>query len=221
MNFVFKNSFKVMAAKFPQFAEYLDFTVDPYWCKIFENCSKGKFPKRSGFDETRGDFGSVWLRDKEMHWYRLLGESETDYLELKKLFKDYLKLKSIQDRSETRDQFNRLKKELDKSYTGDWKNIKRKNIRDSLIRQYILRLKGEYDLAVNDTIKLSKEIRQCILFGWITPDHIEYSGETRRIENITSLKYEDDVFIVEKAKTKCKREYTETKNSLAALWKKK
>jgi hypothetical protein len=210
-----------MSVKFPQFTEYLDFTVDPYWCKIFENCSKGKFPKKSGFDDTRGDFGSIWIRDKEMHWYKLTGDAENDYLEMKKIFKDYLKLKSLQDRSETRDQFNRLKRELDKSYTGDWKNIKKKNIRDSLVRQYILKLKDDYDLSVDDTIDLSKEIRQCILFGWITPNHIEYSGESRRIENITSVKRVDNRFIVERVKTKCKREYVESKNSLSTLWKKK
>lgn len=202
--------------KFPVFEEYK--TVDQYWQKVFENCSKGRFPRKSGYDPNKN---AVWFRDKEVYWYTLTGDNKKDQSELKKHFQTHLKMKSEKDMTKNREQFNKLKNELDKSYTGEWKTIKKKNIKDSLIRQYILDLQETHNLTNNQTIELSKLIRQAILFGWITQDHIKYSEKDRVITGLTNLEFTDGEFILKKKITKSKREYIEPKNFLLNLWRKK
>lgn len=219
-----------MTTKFPIFASYINLSdspiesevphipQDPYWKKVFESCSKGRFPRKSGFDSTNN---SVWFREgKNIHWYKLTGDDEKDFIEIKRHFRDYLKLRSEKDRTENRDQFNRLKEELDKSYTGGWKNIKKKNIKDSIIRQYILKLQSDNNLSDEKTIELSKDIRQAFLFGWITSDNMKY--EDRQIQNITNLSFNDEgEYFIDPVTTKAKREYSAPKIFLSALWKKK
>lgn len=206
-----------MTTKHPFFIECSKLTTDPYWIKIFENCAKGRFPRKSGYDV---DNASIWFRDnKNVRWYRLTNDVNSDFEELQNHFKEFLKLKSKVDRTENRDQFNLLKKELEKSYTGDWKDIKKKNIQDGLVRQYILKSQKEYSLTEFETIELSKKIRQAFLFGWITSDNIEYSD--REIQNITNLEIKDNSFIVNPKVMKIKRQYQKPKISMHSLWKKK
>lgn len=204
--------------KFPIFTSYIELTSDPYWKKVFENCSKGRFPRKSGYDQNKN---AIWFRDKDVHWYTLTENIEQDFEILKQNFQKYLKLKSQKDFKENRDQFNKLKLELDQSYIETWKDIKKKNIKDSLIRGYILKLQEEYELTTRETINLLKLIRQGILFGWINPNHIEYSKESRNIEDIKNLEYKDEKFVLKRGIVKYKREYHEPKEYLSSYWQKK
>jgi hypothetical protein len=204
-------------AKYKLFEECSQYTTDPYWKKVFENCSKGRFPKNSGYDESNI---SIWFRyGKDINWYRVVNNPEQDYNDIKKCFKEYLKLRSEKDKLENRADFNILKDELDKSYIGNWKNIKKKNIRDSLIRHYILHLKKVHNLDIDQTINLSRDIRQAMLFGWITPDHIDYSN--RKIQNISNLRFENSNFIIDKVESASKQEYYEWIPDLLTIWKKR
>jgi len=204
--------------KNPYFYEFINFIVDPYWEQIFENCSHGKFPKNSGFANTTN---SVWCKDskqKETFWYKLIGDPQTDFLNLKNFFKTNLNLKSKLDKIHNRDQFNLLKEELEKSYKLSWKEIKKKSIKDALIRNYILSLKENYNLDFDKTIILSRVIRLGLLFNWISSDHIDYKD--KKIIDIKNLEYDEEKkeFRLQCPKKLAKRELKNQKSKLKDLW---
>ena len=208
--------------KYSIFVDYLQYLTDQYWYKVFEDCSKGKFPKKSGYDEGNN---SIWFKNGNIViWYRLSNNPENDLNAIKKHFKEYLKMYSENDRKENKHLFDVLKKELDKNYIGDWKNIKKKNIKDSLIRHYILSLKDKHNLTIEETITIFKDIRQAIIFGWITSDDVVYSDKNREIENITSVVINPDKTVTIKyTPTKItEKEYcSDNLTMLVNLWRKK
>lgn len=207
--------------KYPHFTDLLDYTVDPYWEQVFENCSRGKFPKNSGYSSSTD---SIWCKDsrqKETFWIKLTGQPQTDQLSLKSFFKKHLNLKSKLDKSHNRNQFNLLKQELEQSYTGTWKEIKKKSVKDALIRAFILDLKKKHSLNFEETINVSRTIRLGLLFNWISADHIVYDSENRSIENIKNLAYDNKkrTFSLDFPAKLAKREYKLQQSKLLDLWK--
>jgi hypothetical protein len=133
---------------FPLLLECSKLTQDPYWQQVFEDCSRGRFPRGSGIDtslngnKTVTPGGSIYVKNSKVcQWYKLTLQPEQDFLELKALFQDVLHLGSSADRKEIKNEIDILKKAIDLNYNGDWKDIRKKNIRESIIKSYILELK--------------------------------------------------------------------------------
>jgi len=203
---------------FPIFAECAEFTLDPFWTQVFDECSKGKFPKGCSIDQNTGhtiyfktktDTVSYNMRDKD---------PEHVFSDLKQYFQVYLKLKSEIDNKETQEELDGICRDLQEVFTSSWQNIRRKKIKDPIIRSYILDLKERYNLTDKETCQLAKLIKLGFLFNWIENDDVVY--ENQQIIDITTLSFdsEERVFTLEEPDIKHKREYKPKCTKLSRLW---
>lgn len=210
---------------YPLFTECAQYTLDPYWHQVFEECSRGHFPRGSGIDpegkviyfRTKNQANS---NNRNYISYRIKKNPEKVFKDLKQFFQEQLNFKSNQDRQEIRNELDVICKGLQDSYTGSWKEIKRKKIRDPIIRRYILALKDKYTLTDKETAEVAQIIKLGFLFNWISNDKVIY--EDQQILDIQTLHFdpEDRSFELEEPHTNYKREYTPKIQKLSSLWEK-
>ncbi len=213
---------------YPLFDDCAQFTLDPYWLQVFEECSRGHFPRGSGID-SEGKV--VYFRNRANNnrnyvSYRLIDKYGSQkhpdqiFKDLKQLFQEQLNFKSNLDRSEIRAEIDDICKDLQESYTGDWQKIKRKKIRDPIIRRYILDLKEEYNLDNKETAEVAQIIKLGFLFNWIANDQVVYQDQ--RIQDIKTLRFDADdrSFELDEPVGQYKREYKPKLQKLSSLWEK-
>lgn len=209
----------------PIFSDCAQFTLDPYWQQVFEECARGKFPRGSGID-SEGKV--IYFRNKATAnnannnrnyvSYRLKKNPEQIFKDLKMLFQNELKFKSNQDRKDIRAELDDICKDLQESYAGTWQQIKRKKIKDPIIRRYILDLKETYNLTDRETADVAQLIRLGFSFNWISNEEVVY--EDHHILNIHTLQFDPDerIFELEEPDTLYKREYKPKILKLSNLW---
>jgi len=206
----------------PILYECSELTFDPYWKQVFEECAYGKFPRGSGIDSTGNVlyFKKKGGNTRNYISYRLKKDVELVFLDLKNMFHEHLSLKSTQDRQDLRSELDELCKDLQESFTGTWPNIKRKKIKDPIIRKYILDLKDLYSLTNKETAEVAEIIKLGFLFNWIPNENVIYKD--RQILDIKNLKFDEEerTFDLEEPDIDYKREYKPKLMKLSTLWKK-
>nr|QBK87616.1 MAG: uncharacterized protein LCMAC201_05290 [Marseillevirus LCMAC201] len=209
---------------YPLFVDCAQFTLDPYWQQVFEECSRGKFPRGSGID-SEGKI--VYFRNRTSNnnqrnyiSYKIKKNPKQIFKDLKQLFQDHLNFKSIKDRQEIRDELDDICKNLQESFTGSWCKIKRKKIKDPIIRRYILNLKKTHNLNDKETAEVAQIIKLGFLFNWISNDQVVYKDQ--QILDIMTLHFDSDdrSFNLEEPNTLYKREYKPKLVKLSTLWEK-
>jgi len=210
---------------FPIFLECLNFTLDPYWRQVFEDLSKGKFPKGSGTDSS----GKTIYFKNTNERYKLETQPELLFKQLKELFQTKLGMRSKKDRSNIHDEIELLKENLELLYTGTWASIRKKSIKDALIRNFVLELKELYSLDITQTAQLKELLQIGFLFNWILPESVVY--DDKQISEIKGLVYDETTkkFELDFSETpeentkkvkKIKRDFMPIYGKLSTLWKK-
>lgn len=202
--------------KYPIFLDCKNFTIDTFWLQIFDDCSKGKFPKGSGID-SKG-INIYFKNSKKYISYKIKSNPEQIYKDLKKLFLEQLNIKSQKDREIIKNEINDICQDYHENCNDKWNQIRKKKVKDPIIRRYILDLKKEYNLENKETLHLSQIIKLGFLFNWITNDKVVY--EDQRILDITSLQYieEDNIFELTEPDVDYKREFKIKKIKLYNFW---
>lgn len=203
---------------YPIFHEASEFTFDPYWKQVFDECSKGKFPKGSSIDNT-GKI--VYFKSKQNNvskTYKLNDDPKKVFQELKQLFYEQINLKSNRDRQVIKDELNDICENLKETFAGTWQKIKRKKIKDPIIRSFILDLKSKYELNDEETKQLIQLIKLGFIFNWIDNNSVIYKDQ--RILDIESLHFNPDErkFILDKPSGPCRREYKSKSKLLSTMW---
>lgn len=216
-----KRTESVKKVLFPVLEECSKLTLDPYWKQVFEECARGKFPRGSGIDAS-GKLLHFHSKNSTKGYitYKLQNTPEVVFTDLKKIFSEDLNLNSNKDRQDIRNELNDLCKDLQDTFTGSWVQIKRKKIKDPIIRQYILDLKSKYNLSNAETAEVAQIIKLGFLFNWIPNENVDY--ENRQILEITNLHFDENerVFDLEEPFFEYKREYKPKMYRLSSLWSK-
>lgn len=204
----------------PIFIECAEFTLDPYWQHVFEDCARGKLPRGSVIDATGRvvHFRCKSSDSRNFISYKLTGSPEKILQDLKKLFQEHLNLKSRKDRLDIGAELDIICEELQSSYSDTWKNIKRKKIKDPIIRRYILDIKEQHNLTSKETAEVAQIIRLGFLFNWISNENVIY--QDRRILDIINLRFdpEERTFEIEEPVVVGRREYKPKISRLSTLW---
>lgn len=158
--------------------------------------------------------------NREYTSYTLSDEPEQIFKDLKKFFQNELNLRSKQDRSNIRAEIDDICKNLQETYNGSWQKIKRKKLRDPIIRKYILDLKHMYDLTDKEATEVAQIIKLGFLFNWISNDQVIYNDQ--HISDITSLHFDPKKrhFKLDEPDVLYKREYKPKIQKLSTLWSK-
>lgn len=202
------------------FSECAQLTFDPYWHQLFDDCSKGKFPRGSGIDAT-GKVVHLHSKSGKYIVYKTEGKTpETIFTDLKKLFTEELLLNSKQDRTDIREEIDNICKELQETFTGTWAQIKRKKIKDPIIRRFILDLKRKYELNNYETAEVAQIIKLGFSFNWISNEDVVYENSV--ITGIENLHFDpiERLFTLDEPECDYTREYKPRLFRLSGLWKK-
>lgn len=201
----------------PIFHECAEYTLDPFWQQVFDECARGRFPRGTSINAA-GNI--VYFRNKDNSFtsYKLDKTPEVIFQDLKELFQKFLNFKSHQDRQDIRDELDNICRDINEIFAGDWKKIKRKKIKEPIIRKYILDLQKEYSLDSKETSQVAQLIKLGFLFNWINNDDVDYKDQ--RILNIKTLHFDETerTFELEEPDTPQKREYKPKPIKLSTLW---
>ena len=144
---------------YPIFLECFEYTTDSFWENIFEDLSYGKCPYGTYINKN---FLCCNYKDKEFS-YKIEKKNPLQlYTDIYNLFAKKLGLLSSRDKLKKKLDFNNIEEEL-KFNKNKWTDIRKKNIKDLLIENYVIDMKNKYSLSN----KQSKNLLSSIFIGMI------------------------------------------------------
>jgi len=167
---------------YPYILECCQYCPDVFWENVFEDLAYGKSPYGTYISN---DFLNCNFKKKDFS-YKMEKEKDTKvlYEEIYNLLKNRLGLLSRQDKAKNKLEFDDIEETLKKS-RENWANIKKKNIRELFLEQYVIKMKQQYKLSLSQARFLSSIIDTAIMFKVITCSDIDYSdGVINNIEGI-------------------------------------
>lgn len=205
---------------FPIFEKASELIIDDYWKQILQDASHGKFPKNSGIDPKTG--GVFVKKGKQTLWLQLPKEPEEALEAFKKFLSDNLNLRSKKDQKSIRKEIDKQRTELLENLDcSNWKDIRKKAIKDSIIRDFVINLKEEYELTDQEAVDLYNLIKLGIVFNWIDSTHITYSNRKIKTINVLYFNTKTRKFFIDHDYTQnVKREWELIPKKLSDYWNK-
>ena len=166
---------------YPIFIECCQYTNDIFWENIFEDLSYGKTPYGTYISK---DFLCCNYKDKEFSYKIEQKDSEQLYNDIYLLLAKKLGLLSQRDKIKKKIDFFNIEEEL-KEGRKNWSSIRKKNIKDLLIENYVIDMKNKYLLSLKQSQYLLSIIFIAMVFKVITVKDIHY--ENGKIEHIDGI----------------------------------
>jgi hypothetical protein len=151
----------------PIFLECRDKTDNEFWKSLYEDMAYGKYPKQIYINQhqqinstNRSNSFQYDFKDKSV---------DEMVIEIQELLLTHTNLIS-------NDEIN-IKKTSNIQYKSDtwtnWKDIKKKYIRDILLMDYCLEMKRLLSFSSNETIYLYERLSNLILYGQLSTVHLD------------------------------------------------
>jgi len=176
---------------YPIFIECLEFTKDNFWEHIFEDLAYGKTPYGTYISK---DFLCCKYKKREFTYKIERKEPKIIYDEIYFLLTDKLSLISCEEKIKKKKYYNDM--EDSKNIRKNWSDIKKKNLKETLIELYVLRMKNMYSLSIIQTRYLLSIIFIALSFRVITAKDIDYKNGI--IEKINGIDCINKQIIIEK-----------------------
>lgn len=168
---------------YPIFLQCVEYCLDKFWSKIFEDLAYCKTP-----------YGVYLNRDCICCGKGKTGVS-TNILETEDPQKLYTNVYNLMSKIGIMSPDERLKKQQDfidiedsnKANLNKWSDIKKKTIKDLLIELFAVEMKRKYELTIRQTQYLISFICMAMLFKSINSNHIEM--ESGRISRVTGIDF--------------------------------
>lgn len=177
---------------YPIFIECLQFTEDIFWENIFEDLAYGKTPYGTYISK---DFLCCKYKKKDFSYKIERKDPKILYEEVYNLLANKLGLLSSEEKIKKKKLFNELETNLRQS-GKNWIDIKKKNVKETLIELYVTKMKNKYSLTLAQSRYLMSIIFIAIVFKVITNKDIEY--ENGVIHNIKGIDFVKKQIIIEK-----------------------
>ena len=172
---------------YPVFLECCQYTEDIFWENIFNDLAYGKPPYGTYINKN---FLCCSYKKKEFSYKIENKEPKILYQEIYKLLKNKVGILSHLEKSKKRIDFINLEKEINE-YRTSWNKIRKKNIKDILIEQYVVRMKKKYLLSVHQSRKLLSTLFIAMVLKVFTSNDIVYKdGNIEKINGIEFKKKE-------------------------------
>ena len=203
---------------YPIFLECSQFITDKFWENIFEDLAYGKSPY--GTYITKGSLTCKY-KDKEFIYKIEKKYVKTLYTEVYVLLSKKLGLLSHQDKLNKKIDFENIENEI-KEGRKNWNSIRKKNIKDLLIENYVISMKNKYSLSIKQAKYLLSVIFIGMVFKIITVKDIEYKDGI--INCINGIEFKKKEIIVNKdiydIKYNINNIIIEDKNLMSSNWEK-
>ena len=185
---------------YPVFKECSELIVDDYWCKLFDDLSRGKCPK--GLVIYNGILSSSYKRIN-LNYNFINLTPEQIIKELPDILKNNAYIYSNTDILKNKEiKFAKIEYSSLKN-CNDWKKIKNKKMKENLITNYCLFLKKYHKLSITQTKSVYITIRDAIFYYKThkSNDIIMKDGIISSIKDIEFI-YKDNVFVNNRFKNK-------------------
>jgi hypothetical protein len=171
----------------PNFVEYIDYVSDPFWKEIFENASKGKFPKGFFYKD-----GVLSYRKKNTPVLQIPADKYNATLLCLDYFRNIGDMKSAIDLEaelETRSSLENV--------SVIWMDAKHKTINPSLIRQYVTMKHEELGLNSKTATQFRTVINMGFFLGCLDSSSVVFKDS--KIDDIKGVIYdkENNKFILD------------------------
>lgn len=187
---------------YPIFEECKGYVLDAFWKDVFGQCAMNRFPKGiryvvnsiassstdPGFEhkfsiktiKKPGSRGGVELINLPTEPKVLVGC-------LLSIFREKLDMYSSLDLQIKKEEFEEMNSSMKVNYDCTWKELKPKNVKDSMIRNYIIELQQRHSLTDGQARKLLSEINCCVQLKILDHESINYAnGKIHSIKGIES-----------------------------------
>lgn len=189
---------------YPIFLECLQYTTDTFWENVFEDLAYGKTPYGTYINKS---FLCCNYKNKEFSYKIERKDPKVLYDDVYGLLAKKLCLLSVRDKLNKKIDFNNIEEEI-KQTRESWTNIRKKNIKDLLIENFVINMKTKYSLNVKKSRKLMSDIFIAMIFKVITVKDINYKdGNITSIDGITfsenEYNFHKDIYDLENDYRKC------------------
>ena len=175
---------------YPMFLECSEYCNDNYWKNIFEDLAYGQTPY--GTYISKGFFCCNY-KNKEFSYKIEKKDSQKLFEDISSLCKK-IGLLSHNDKIQKKIDFRNLENDI-KEDREKWCNIRKKNLKDFLIENFVINMKKKYNLDTNQSKYLNYVIFLSMIFKIIGMKDVEY--EEGEIKSIKGISFEDKKIILE------------------------
>ena len=175
---------------YPIFLECIKYCVDSFWESVFEELVYGKPPYGTYISK---DFIYCSYKGKEFSYKIEKKDSKVMYDELYELF--FVKL-GLLDKIKKKVDFYNFEKNIKENRNKCWSNIRKKNVKDLYIENYVIDMKKKHNLTLKEARHLLSMISIGMIFKVISHKDIIY--ENGVIENIRGITFHNKKLILEK-----------------------
>jgi hypothetical protein len=172
--------------QYPVFLECINYITDDYWIDLYNDFAVGKFPKGIYVSNNTLCIGSKW---KNGGYNFSDKDPETIANEVHDFIIQNTAIYSAEDINKRKDERKEERKEIEK-----FNQIKKKNEKEMLIVNYILKMKNKLKLTWIET----KELFNAIKVGFITKQitsndvNIKIKNNMIEIKNISGIELQID-----------------------------
>ena len=175
---------------YPIFLECIQLIDDRFWENIFEDLAYGKTPYGTYISK---DSLCCNYKDKEFIYKIEKKDPQKLYNDVYILLSKKLGLLSQQDKLNKKIDIQKIEEEI-KEGRKNWLSIRKKNIKDLLIENYVINMKNKYSLSIKQAKYLSSIIFIGIIFKIITVKDINYKNGI--IEKIDGIEFKNKEIIL-------------------------
>lgn len=202
---------------YPIFLECSTFADNKFWINVFQDLAYGKTPYGTYISK---DFLCCNYKNKEFSYKIERKDPSKIYDEIYSLLTKKLGFLSEKERTKKIIDFHEIEKNL-KNSRESWSDIRKKNVKESFIERYVIKMKHKHNLTIKKSKHLLSIIFTAMTFKIITSNDIVYSdGYIQNIYGITfangKVKFEKSLYdtFIDKKKILC------TTQSMKDLWEK-
>jgi hypothetical protein len=177
---------------YPIFLQCCQYTNDVFWENVFEDLAYAKTPYGTYINK---DFLCCNYKDKEFSYKIEKKDPKQLYEDVYDLLARKFGLLSQRDKLKKKIDFYNIEEEI-KEGRKNWSSIKKKNIKDLLIENYVIDMKNKFCLSLKQARYLLSIIFISMVFKVITIKDIHYSNG--KIENIEGIQIKKKEIILER-----------------------
>lgn len=175
---------------YPKFLGCQNYTLDDYWNDVFMGCSCNKFPRGTRYNEKENTLTvrvPLVQGKYKTENIQLPEDSKELYECMIDIFKEKMGMYSPLDLHIKREELEDIQDQYKIDLDCEWKKLKPRSVKDTLIMSYGTSLKNKYQLSSKETKNLISVINLGFQFKKLTSDDIDY--REREIKNIKGLKF--------------------------------
>ena len=177
---------------YPIFLECCELIEDTFWKNVFEDLSYGKCPYGTYIAK---DFFCCNYKNKEFSYKIERKDPQQLLTDIHNLLVKKLGLMSNKDKIKKKIDFNQIENNI-KEYRKSWSNIRKKNIKDLLISNYVIHMKNKHLLSLKQARNLLSVIFIGMVFKVISVKDIIY--EDGVIKHVNGISFKPKQIILER-----------------------